>query len=415
MKRYMTLMFAISYFLLSIILIILDYYNVFSALGFGIGNINWDFTGMVIANMIVVLLFVITYETLDRRSAEKENNKRLIAISLIKQSYEQCVWYTNTLSKEIVEKYIVPKMNFDGGADENKVVMNLKNAPFENDGAILSLVYDGQISVETINSYFKIKQLFSQYSDSTLSKCRTMLYQIFNRAIASDMLTKNPVAFVEKQRKQPKKRKESFTPEEVQLLMEHLSDDRIGWSIRLLLASGMREGELLALEPRHISEQGDWICVEQAVVRIKGSVAVGPTKTAGSTRLIPVPECVQYCARRLRDTDKKFIWEVGKPGMPCNPSHFVKKYKEAVGRVNGVRVLSPHSCRHTYISMLQMLNVNFETIRDLSGHVHVDMTRHYLHVQEPSRLEAARKFSEAFSWKEQKSEEGREEEKQLAP
>ena len=156
-------MFAISYFLLSIILIILDYYNVFSALGFGIGNINWDFTGMVIANMIVVLLFVITYETLDRRSAEKENNKRLIAISLIKQSYEQCVWYTNPLSKEIVEKYIVPKMNFDGGADENKVVMNLKNAPFENDGAILSLVYDGQISVETINGYFKIKQLFSQY------------------------------------------------------------------------------------------------------------------------------------------------------------------------------------------------------------------------------------------------------------
>lgn len=163
MKKYMTLIFAISYFLISIILVFLDYFNVFSTLGFGMGNINWDFTGMVITNVIVVLLFVITYETLDKRSAEKENNKRLIAISLIKQSYEQCVWYTDTLTKEIVEKYIVPKMNFDGGADENKVVTNLKNAPFENDGAILSLVYDGQVSVDTINGYFRIKQLFSQY------------------------------------------------------------------------------------------------------------------------------------------------------------------------------------------------------------------------------------------------------------
>lgn len=163
MKRYMTLIFAISYFLISIILVFLDYFNVFSTLGFRMGNINWDFTGMVITNVIVVLLFVITYETLDKRSAEKENNKRLIAISLIKQSYEQCVWYTDTLTKEIVEKYIVPKMNFDGGADENKVVTNLKNAPFENDGAILSLVYDGQVSVDTINGYFRIKQLFSQY------------------------------------------------------------------------------------------------------------------------------------------------------------------------------------------------------------------------------------------------------------
>ena len=163
MKRYMTLIFAISYFLISIILVFLDYFNVFSTLGFRMGNINWDFTGMVITNVIVVLLFVITYETLDKRSAEKENNKRLIAISLIKQSYEQCVWYTDTLTKEIVETYIVPKMNFDGGADENKVVTNLKNAPFENDGAILSLVYDGQVSVDTINGYFRIKQLFSQY------------------------------------------------------------------------------------------------------------------------------------------------------------------------------------------------------------------------------------------------------------
>lgn len=252
-------------------------------------------------------------------------------------------------------------------------------------------------------------------SDSYVTKCRALLSQIFTKAVANDMLTKNPVVFVEKQRKQPKKRKESFTPEEVRLLMEQLSDDPIGWGIRLLVASGMRMGELLALEPRHISAQGDWICVEQAVVRIKGSVAIGPTKTAGSERMIPVPECVQYCARRLRDTDKKFIWEAGKPGMPCNPSYFAKQFKKAVSMVEGVRVLTPHSCRHTYISMLQMLNVNFETIRDLSGHVDVDMTRHYLHVQEPGRLEAARRFSEAFSWKEQKSEEDREEEKQLVP
>lgn len=80
MKRYMTLIFAISYFLISIILVFLDYFNVFSTLGFRMGNINWDFTGMVITNVIVVLLFVITYETLDKRSAEKENNKRLIPV-----------------------------------------------------------------------------------------------------------------------------------------------------------------------------------------------------------------------------------------------------------------------------------------------------------------------------------------------
>ena len=46
--------------------------------------------------------------------------------------------------------------------------------------------------------------------------------------------------------KGPVKRKEAFTQEEVKLLMEHLPVDRMGHTIRLMLASGMRTQEMLA-------------------------------------------------------------------------------------------------------------------------------------------------------------------------
>ena len=62
-------------------------------------------------------------------------------------------------------------------------------------------------------------------SDSCLAQCRGMLYQIFNKAEANDLIRKNPVRFAEKMRKTgPIKRKECFTAEEVAALMAELPD-----------------------------------------------------------------------------------------------------------------------------------------------------------------------------------------------
>lgn len=234
-------------------------------------------------------------------------------------------------------------------------------------------------------------------SDSMLAQCRGMLFQIFNKAAANDIILKNPVAFADKMRKRPPKEKEAFTADEVRTLLRELPEDKIGWSIRLMLCTGMRTQELLGLEPRHISPDGASINIAQAVVMVKGTAVIGTPKSYDSYRTIPVPELVQYCARNLRDTDKRFIWEAGRQDAPCNSSHFRTRFKKALEQIEGVRVLTPHCCRHTFVSQMQALGVDIETIQNIVGHAEIDMTRHYLHVQEPKRLEAARRFSEAFS------------------
>lgn len=148
-------------------------------------------------------------------------------------------------------------------------------------------------------------------SDSCLAQCRGMLIQIFNKAEANDLVAKNPVRFAEKMRKGPPKRKEAFTAEEVQLLMDKkLPEDKTGWSIRLMLATGMRTQELLALEPRHISDDGAKITIEQAVVMEKGTAVIGTPKSFDSYRVIPVPVSVRYCARLLCavNTTKHYLY-----------------------------------------------------------------------------------------------------------
>lgn len=98
----------------------------------------------------------------------------------------------------------------------------------------------------------------------------------------------------------------------------------------------------------------------------------------------------------LRNTKLKYIWETGKKDQPCNPSYFRDKFKATISEIESVRVLTPHSCRHTYVSQLKALGVDVATIQSIVGHAQVDMTQHYLHVQDSIRQDAINRFASAF-------------------
>lgn len=109
-----------------------------------------------------------------------------------------------------------------------------------------------------------------------------------HKAEANDLIRKNPVRFAEKMKAhKPVKRKEAFTQEEVKILMEQLPENKVGHTIRLMLATGMRTQEVLALEPQHIEPDGSCIHIRQAVNMVKGRPHIGPPKppTASGTCL----------------------------------------------------------------------------------------------------------------------------------
>lgn len=235
-------------------------------------------------------------------------------------------------------------------------------------------------------------------SQSAISSCRAMMHQIMGMAVANGLIDRNPVQYAEKMRyENTSGRREAFTDEEVKLLMLHLPNDKIGMTIRLMLFTGLRTQEMIALEPRHISEDGSTISVEQAVKQAKGTAYIGETKTKSSVRVILVPENVRYCAVALRNTDKKFIWESTRlVDRPCNPSCFRDKFAEAVKSVDGVRPLTPHCCRHTFVSIMRSHEVDVNVIKAFTGHTQLKMIDHYSHVRDSELVAATEKISAAF-------------------
>lgn len=161
MKKWFVKNNIVIYIILIISLIIFDYINLPSLLGLNMFNINWDFCIGILNIVVVIMLYVITYKKLDRRTIEREKNKKEISILLIRECYQECIKYVELLSQETVEKYIIPKIDFN--ITDNKIICNLKDIPFANEKIIMDLVKDGQITKQRIEKYFEIKGIFSQY------------------------------------------------------------------------------------------------------------------------------------------------------------------------------------------------------------------------------------------------------------
>ena len=224
------------------------------------------------------------------------------------------------------------------------------------------------------------------YSLSQIRKCRAMLIQIFDAADNNNLVVQNPARKAKILRdkdnslNRPRYEKDAFTSEELQNLQNSLEKNLVGASIRLMLNTGLRVQELLALAPDDIAEDGSTIQVSKAIKMVDGIPTLGPPKSKKSNRLIPVPEVVREYAIYLRTHGgKDLVWSQ----LGANPYYsvgsFRRRYYTALKNVGGVRKLSPHCCRHTYITRLQEQGVPIELIAQLAGHSEVSTTVGYTH------------------------------------
>lgn len=245
-----------------------------------------------------------------------------------------------------------------------------------------------------INRY--LTQLLEQgCSHSKISKCRAMLIQIMDSAVANSLLDRNPARAAKAIRMEAvtgdlhSKPKDAFTPGEVERLLAELPDTPVGNGIRLLLGTGMRVQELVALTAEDIAEDGSWVSVSKAVKMVDSTPVLGPPKSRRSVRTIPVaPRYRPYAIALRNSAGKLFCIRSHKPGEPCTIESFRKQYIALLSKLPGIRRLTPHCCRHTYITTLQVRGVPMETIARLVGHSRITTTDGYLHIPDSALADA---------------------------
>lgn len=160
-KKILTIISLIAVF---VVYFILDYLNLPHLLGFEFSNINIDLFNVFFNSLIVVLLYLITYFEIDKVQLEKENNAKYTAHLLMTLSYKECK-ETITLfdDNEIIKRYIVPKVNFNGTIDKNPIMQNLQNNPFIELEHILQLAESGYICNERLKLFLSFINDYKKY------------------------------------------------------------------------------------------------------------------------------------------------------------------------------------------------------------------------------------------------------------
>lgn len=220
-------------------------------------------------------------------------------------------------------------------------------------------------------------------SQSKISKCKAMLVQIFTAAEDNELVMRNPAIHakvIRREEEQEGKEKDAFSEEEIQTLSKRLPDNLLGNSIMLLLGSGMRVQELLALMREDIAEDGSVVHVSKAIKMVEGKPVLGTTKSRKGKRSIPIPEDYRQYALFLRKYGgRQYIWTSQREDGLYSVGTFRKKYYQLLRTIPEVRLLSPHCCRHTYVTRLQAGGVPMEIIARVVGHSKITTTDGYSH------------------------------------
>jgi integrase/recombinase XerD len=147
------------------------------------------------------------------------------------------------------------------------------------------------------------------------------------------------------------------------------ADQTINTAIRLMVATGLRVGELCALQRDDVISHG-------AALRVRGKGArdrIGHVSDAGLAR-----ELVALAGQQ-QGNGALFLNRSGRPLRP----HSIRNRLRVLAKQAGLRrKLTPHMLRHTAATLLIETGVDIRFVQRLLGHSSISTTEIYTHVSD---------------------------------
>lgn len=205
----------------------------------------------------------------------------------------------------------------------------------------------------------------------TRDLCATYVGQVFEKAFDTGIIKRNPYKAVEIKASKGKKKK-ALTPEQQEKFLSSINGRAHSLLYRLLLSTGIRVGEALALYKTDFNFNKHTVIIDNDVVFIEGNrIEQENTKTEAGSRVLPVPE--------------KLCNEIAKlPDGLLFPFSYnaVRQSLDRLSERLGFKVTA-HLLRHTYNTRLEEAGIPPKVRQYLMGHAKLDMTMNtYTDVQE---------------------------------
>lgn len=216
-------------------------------------------------------------------------------------------------------------------------------------------------------------------SSASMNLMLTVLNMAFEYAVDMEFCEDNPCLRL-KRIPDDGKTVEAFTREEQRKIEKYIqaSDDRRLFGVLLDFYSGLRLGELIALEWRDVELEKGMIHVDKTAYRDKSrtgvwELCIDKPKTKASDRVVPLPSCIVDLLREYRLSAKSDYVVENKKGERMSIRSYQYIFERLTEKV-GIRKLNFHAIRHTFATRAIECGMDIKTLSELMGHKNASIT-----------------------------------------
>ena len=243
-----------------------------------------------------------------------------------------------------------------------------------------------------------IQRFYNAHSDMAKSTVRIMsviLRQVLDLAVEDRFIDRNPAASKRLSYSGHVKIRSSLNDHAVHDILEHLPElegsDRI--LLSLLIFTGVRRGEALALRWENIDWKKRLIHIEKSVTFFNNQPVLGETKSRAGQRVIPLDDELAAILMPYRQLNG-FI--IGDGKKPLTERAFTRTWSR-IGKCIDLHGATPHIFRHTYITLAASSGVDIKTLQEIAGHSDIRMTMEkYADKRESKVMEAREQIRRVF-------------------
>ena len=234
-------------------------------------------------------------------------------------------------------------------------------------------------------------------SDQTVRGIHTTLHAALDKAVSEKLLFRNPADGC---RLPSAKAREMqvLTPEEIQRLLIQAKEDCCYELLLLELSTGLRRGEICALQWDDLNLRTGELRVQRQVHRIKSKLVASPPKTKAGNRSVILPVPVLGVLKAYKETMNS-RWMFPSPvseDSPRDPAAVRKRLQTILERA-GCKKIRFHDLRHTFSTAALEHGMDIKTLSTIIGHVSSSTTLNiYAHVTDEMRRTAAVKIDQGI-------------------
>ena len=236
---------------------------------------------------------------------------------------------------------------------------------------------------------------FPELKDKSLSPrvvrgVHTLLRNCLEQAVAERLILSNPAQGC-KLPQLEKKEMKILPQEKIGMYLAEAERRGLLAAFYLELTTGLRRGELLALQWADLDTESKTLSVTKQVNRINGELVVSPPKTRNSVRTLAVPQQAVdlLITEHKKHSRNPYLFPSPKTGTMYDPDAFRRTHDKILKAIGAERIRF-HDLRHTFATLSLKSGVDVKTLSGALGHYSAGFTLNtYTHATAQMKQDAA--------------------------